>query len=530
VTRRWPYRLLAALCAGVLLLTGCSTGSSRSGEHAQAAGQAPSRTPPPDRAGGAGRSAPGDTGTAAATGLRRFYAQHVSWHPCTSGFECTKVLVPLDYRHPSGRTISLAVSRRPADDPDSRSGAILVNPGGPGASGITYAPTAVSHFRSDVLDRYDIVGFDPRGVGSSEGVDCLSDKELDAFVALDPTPDNPAAVVEAKRAITAFGRGCVRRSGQLAAHLSTPEAARDMDIIRAVVRSPKFDYYGASYGTLLGATYADQFPDRVGTMVLDGAIDPQQSLVQENLDAAGGFETSLRAYLRFCVRQGSCPLGDDPATAESNLDALLGRIDAHSIPAAGGRRLTIGQAVLGVWLPLYVPDLWPALSAALLQAKSGDGSGLERLSDLYTSRGPKGYVDNSMEALYAVNCLDEPTSRSVQDVRRLLPRFEKVSPTFGDVFAWFLIGCPHWPVRTAEPIPKIDAPGASPIVVVGSTGDPATPYSSAVALAKELQSGVLVTRVGEGHTGFGRGNQCIDNAINDYFAEHKVPRDGLRCS
>jgi pimeloyl-ACP methyl ester carboxylesterase len=530
VTRRWPNRPLAALCAGVLLLlTGCSAVSSLTGDDAKPSAPLTRQTAP-DRAGGAGKSAPGDTGTAAAPGLRRFYTQQVSWHPCTSGFECTKVLVPLDYRHPGRGTISLAVSRRPADNPDERAGAILVNPGGPGASGITYAPTAVSHFRSDVLDRYAIVGFDPRGVGSSEGVDCLSDKELDAFVALDPTPDNPAAVAEAKRAITAFGRGCVQGSGQLAAHMSTPEASRDMDIIRAVVGSPKFNYYGASYGTLLGATYADQFPDRVGAMVLDGAIDPRQSLVQQNLDAAAGFQTALRAYLRFCVRQGSCPLGDSPSAAESNLNALLDRIDAHSIPATGGRQLTIGQAVLGVWLPLYVPELWPALSAALLQAKQNDGSGLVRLSDLYTSRGPKGYVDNSMEALYAVNCLDEPTSRSVQDVRRLLPRFEKASPTFGDVFAWFLIGCPHWPVRTSEPIPKIDAPGTPPIVVVGTTDDPATPYSSAVALAKELTSGVLVTRVGEGHTGFGRGNQCVDDAVNDFFAEGKVPPDGLRCS
>ena len=531
MTRRWPYRPLAPVCAGaLLLLTGCSAVSSLSGEDTPSPSAPLTRDTAPDRAGEGGASAPSDTGPATGAGLRRFYTQQVSWHPCTSGFECAKVKVPLDYRHPDRGAIALTVSRRPAGNPDERVGAILVNPGGPGASGITYAPTAVSHFRSDVLDRYDIVGFDPRGVASSEGVDCLSDQDLDAFISLDPTPDNAAAAAEARRAITAFGRGCVRGSGRLAAHMSTPEASRDMDIIRAVVDSPEFNYYGASYGTLLGATYADLFPDRLGAMVLDGAIDPQESLVQENLDAAAGFETALRAYLRFCVHQGSCPLGDNEAAAEVNLDALLDRIDAHPIPAGRGRQLSFGQAVLGVWLPLYVPELWSSLSAALVQAKSNDGSGLVRLSDLYTSRGPKGYVDNSMEALYAVNCLDNPSSRSVEDVRRLIPRFEKASPTFGDVFAWFLIGCPHWPVHTAEPIPKIDAPGAPPIVVVGTTGDPATPYSSAVALAKELTSGVLVTRVGEGHSGFGRGNQCVDDAVNDFFAEGKVPEDGLRCS
>ncbi|MDQ4084247.1 MAG: alpha/beta hydrolase [Actinomycetota bacterium] len=462
-------------------------------------------------------------------GLQGFYRQRVSWRPCAGGFECTKVRVPVDYAEPGGDTVSLAVSRRPADRPDQRVGAVLINPGGPGASGITYAPTAAAQFRSDVLDRFDIVGFDPRGVAASEGVDCLTDKELDAFVALDPTPDDPAAVAEAQRAIAAFGRGCVEGSGALAGHVSTPEAARDMDIVRAVVDSPRFHYYGASYGTLLGATYADLFPERVGRMVLDGAVDPAQSLLQENLKAAAGFQTALRAYLRYCVDQGDCPLGSTVPLAQDRLNALLDQIDAAPLPA-GSRRLTVGHAVLGVWLPLYVPELWPTLSVALRQAINGDGTALLRLSDLYTSRGPSGYRDNSLEALYAVNCLDQPNGRSAAQVRRLIPRFRAASPTFGEVFAWFLIGCPDWPVKPAEQVPKIDAPDAPPIVVIGTTGDPATPYESAVALARQLRSGVLVTRVGEGHTGFGRGNACVDDAVNDFFARGRVPEDGLRCS
>jgi pimeloyl-ACP methyl ester carboxylesterase len=537
---RPPFRLLVCLTAAAVLVAGCSAVSSLQGDDtptaqprtpASASTATPGATPEPRQgAGGTAQAGPETPSMPPAPeGLGRFYRQHVSWRPCTGEFECTKVHVPVDYAHPSGGTLALAVSRRPADEPGEREGAILVNPGGPGASGITYAPTAVSQFRSDVLDRYDVVGFDPRGVASSEGVDCLTDDELDAFVALDPTPDNPAAVAQAERVIAEFGRGCVQGAGALAGHVSTPEAARDMDIIRAVVDSPRLDYYGASYGTLLGSTYADFFPDRVGAMVLDGAIDPAQSVIEQNLAAAAGFQTALRAYLRSCVEQGSCPLGDTVPVAEDRLNALLDRIDVSSLPAGGGRRLTIGHAVLGVWLPLYVPELWPSLTTALQQAKNGDGSALLRLSDLYTSRGPSGYLDNSMEALYAVNCLDQPAGRTPAQVRRLVPRFEKVSPTFGEVFAWFLIGCPDWPVRTTEKIPKIDAPGAPPIVVVGTTGDPATPYESAVALARELRSGVLVTRVGEGHTGFGRGNQCVDDAVNDYFAEHKVPRDGLRC-
>jgi pimeloyl-ACP methyl ester carboxylesterase len=522
-----PHRLVVAVTITVLLLGGCTTGSAPPGNEAV---PQPRPTPTATRTPTLEGPPPAAGTTPEADGVRRFYDQRVSWRPCAGGFECGEVRVPLDYDRPSGQTLALAVSRHPADGPGRRRGAILVNPGGPGASGITYAPTAVAQFRSDVLARYDVVGFDPRGVASSEGVDCLSDSELDAFVGLDPTPDDAAAVARARRALAAFGRGCVRRSGPLAAHVSTPEAARDMDIIRAAVDSRELNYYGASYGTLLGATYAELFPRRVGAMVLDGAIDPSQSVIAKNLAAARGFQTALRAYLRYCVNQGDCPLGRSVPTAERRLNALLDRVDARAVDAGGGRRLTLGHAVLGVWLPLYVPQLWPSLTDALRRVQSGDGSALLRLSDLYTSRGPTGYLDNSMEALFAVNCLDQPAGRTPEQVRRLLPRFERVSPTFGEVFAWFLIGCPDWPVRSAERIPRIDASGAPPIVVVGTTGDPATPYESAVALARQLRSGVLMTRVGQGHTGFGRGNACVDDAVNDFFVSGRVPPDGLRCS
>lgn len=524
--RRSPYRVAVLLTVVALFATGCNAISALRGDEAPTVRPAPVSTPTPTRS-------PPQPPTAmppAPQGLQRFYDQKVSWRSCSDGFECATVKVPLDYAKPSGDTVPLAVSRRPADDPDRRVGAILVNPGGPGASGISYAPSAVAQFRSDVLDRYDIVGFDPRGVSASRGVDCLSDDELDAFIALDPTPDDAAAVAAARRAIVKFGRGCIDGAGALAGHVSTTESARDMDILRAAVGSGSLHFYGASYGTLLGATYADLFPRRVGAMVLDGAIDPTQSATQKNLKAAAGFQTALRAYLQHCVDQQECPLGSSVPAAEDRLKALLEGVDANPLPTSGGRRLTVGHAVLGLWLPLYAPELWSTLTVALQQAIGGDGSTLLRLSDLYTSRGPDGYQDNSMEALYAVNCLDEPTSLSTEEVRRLLPRFRQASPTFGDVFAWFLIGCPGWPVQAAEPLPRIDARGAAPIVVVGTTGDPATPYESAVALARQLDSGVLVTRVGEGHTGFGRGNQCVDDALNDFFAKGEVPEDGLRCS
>jgi pimeloyl-ACP methyl ester carboxylesterase len=521
--RRAWHRFAAALSAAVLLAAGCSAESSPEGDE-------PAPTPTRSATGAPTVAEPATAAPLppAPRGLSRFYRQDVDWRPCADGFECTTVRVPLDYSKPGGDTVDIAVNRRPADDPDRRIGAMLVNPGGPGVSGITYAPVAAQQFSGDVLDRYDIVGFSPRGVATSEGVDCLTDAELDRFVALDPTPDDDAAVAESQQKLVRFGQGCVDGSGALAGHISTPEAARDMDVIRSALGSPKLHYYGASYGTLLGSTYADLFPDRVGAMVLDGAIDASLSATRAALQQAKGFQTAVDAYLENCVDQGDCPLGDTVPAAQDGLNDVLAQIDAEPIPA-GRRTLTVGHAVLGTWLPLYVPELWPQLTAALQAANEGKGGPLLRLADLYVSRGPSGYQDNSIEALYAVNCLDHPTSLTAARVRRLLPRFRAASPVFGDVFAWGLLGCPQWPARAAESIPKIDAPGAPPIMVVGTTGDPATPYESAVALANQLRSGVLVTRVGEGHTGFARGNACVDDVVNEFFAERKVPEDGLRC-
>jgi pimeloyl-ACP methyl ester carboxylesterase len=532
--RRRTRRVAVLLTAAGLAVTGCSALSSPEGDEAPAAGaEATSGPSRPQQAAPAQRTPRPRTPTPrmppAPDGLQRFYRQHPTWRACANGFECTRVRVPLDYDRPRAGSVALAVSRRPADDTDERVGALLVNPGGPGASGVSFAPTAVARFRPDVLDRYDVVGFDPRGVSRSEGVDCLTDAALDAFVALDPTPDDARAVTAARRRLAAFGRGCLNDSGSLAAHVSTLEAARDLDIIRAALRSPRLHYYGASYGTLLGATYADLFPQRVGAMVLDGAIDPTLSPLRKNLQVAAGFQSALRAYLRHCVSEGGCPLGGSVRAAQQRLLGLLGRIDAEPLPAEPGRPLTVGHAVLGLWLPLYAPELWPTLTGALDSALAGDGGPLMRMADFYASRGPHGYTDNSFEALYAVNCLDHPFAFTAERIRRLLPRFVDASPVFGELFAWGMLGCGDWPVRPDAGLPRIDAPGAPPIVVVGTTGDPATPYQWAVALADQLRSGVLVTHVGNGHTGFGRGSVCVDDAVNDYFADGVVPRDGLRC-
>jgi pimeloyl-ACP methyl ester carboxylesterase len=464
--------------------------------------------------------------------LERFYSQTLTWQWCRGIDLCSSLEVPLDYRHPDGETIRLALLRVPAADPDRRIGSVVVNPGGPGAPGTDYAESAAvagNVFTAPVLRAYDVVGFDPRGTGASAPVDCLSDDDLDAYVAEDPDPDTPAEVDTFTGWVDAIGAGCAERSGALAAHVTTIEAARDLDVLRAALGESTLTYYGASYGTKLGATYADLFPDRVGRLVLDGTVDVSLSSRDLSLQQAAGFETALRAYVQDCLDQGDCFLGDTVDAGLSRIQQLLADVDAQPLPTDGDRQLEVGNAFYGLVLPLYSRDFWPALSQGLQAAFDGDGSLLLRFSDAYSSRGPDGYTDNSTEAFYAISCLDDPWSIPAAQVPDNLADFEAASPTFGDVFAWGLTGCGGIQVTATEKPREITAAGAAPIVVIGTTRDPATPYDWAVHLSQQLDSGVLVSRDGDGHTGYTEGNTCVDDAVDAYLLAGTVPEDGLSC-
>ncbi len=459
--------------------------------------------------------------------LREFYDQKVTWTQCGAN-RCARLRVPLDYDHPERRSIRLSVLKVPARDKDQRVGSLVVNPGGPGGSGISYAANAASYFGPELQQAFDIVGFDPRGVGRSTPVQCLPDSELDTFVAADPDPDTTAEVRRADKLVAEFGEGCVAESGNLAAHVSTVEAAKDIDILRAVLGDAKLSYFGASYGTFLGATYAELFPKRVGRMVLDGALDPSVTSLRLNLVQAKGFETALRAYVGHCVDAGACFLGGSVDAGTKRIRQLLDNVEAKPLPA-NGRTLAAGNAVLGIWAPLYSEGNWGYLDTALKAAFAGDGAPLMSLSDAYVSRGPDGYTDNSLEALYAVNCLDHDDAIPSSEVDRYLPRFEKASPTFGAIFAFSLSSCAQWPIHTGRVPEEIHAEGAAPIMVVGTTRDPATPLEWAEALADQLDSGVLVRRDGDGHTGYLAGNQCVDSAVESYLVSGKVPEGTVDC-
>lgn len=483
----------------------------------------PPSTPPPlpGLPAGFGAGPPGQ-------GLDRFYQQHVSWTSCGGSDKCASIWVPLDYAHPDGPAVTIKAKMRPAADPGHANGTLFINPGGPGGSGIDYL--SYIDFGPSVTSQSTLVGFDPRGVGQSTPVQCLTDRALDAYVAGDPSPDTREEVATTVRQWHHFTQGCIRRSGPLLAHVSTIEAARDMDILRAVVKDPLLNFYGASYGTYLGATYAALFPQKVGRMVLDGVLDPEASPHTLALGQTTGFQTELTAYLTHCVASGNCPLGSTVAIAQQQLVDLIQRIDADPLPTSSGRPLTEGLAFYGLIYPLYSEETWPVETTAVEQALKGNGDALLYIADQYTHRSASGhYPDNALEVQSAVNCLDHPEQETLAEIQAGRSEFVNASPVFGPVATWFSYACSNWPIKPSLPKPDYTAPGAAPIVVIGTTRDPATPYQASVNLANELQSGVLLTREGDGHTAYSSGNTCIRDAVDFFFSNGRPPADGTRC-
>ncbi|MFT4188607.1 MAG: alpha/beta hydrolase [Aeromicrobium sp.] len=459
--------------------------------------------------------------------LEEFYTQELDWEEC-DGDQCATIAVPIDYDDPDGATTEL--SMRVVGDEDAEQH-LFVNPGGPGGSAVDFAVSMSSDFGDDVLDEYAIVGVDPRGVGESSPLECYDDAEFDTYVDADPTPDTPEEVTQYGELVTGMGEACEENSGDLAAHVSTVEAARDMDIARALLGDEEFHWFGASYGTYLGATYAALFPEKVGRMVLDGAINPELGPVDSALGQTTGFQRALEAYIEDCVADDDCPLGTDPAAAEQKLAALLAQLDAQPMPTDDeDRPLTEGEAFFGVALPLYVESAWPLLTSALQAAMEDDGSGLQELSDLYFERADDGtYAGNMGQVITAVNCLDDSERPSPEEVAERLPEFEAVSPVFGRALGASAGGCSSWPFEADAEELDFTAEGAAPILVLGTTRDPATPYEQAVELADLLSSGVLVTRDGDGHTAYTSGNSCVEDVVDAYLVDGTVPDEDPEC-
>lgn len=515
-SRHWRSAV-GAVASGALLLAGCVSSSEVAGD----SGDAPSAT---------STSSSGAT-EAPSQDLAKFYDQDLAWESCGGKFECAMVTVPVEYAEPDGDTLELKLRKLPAAGSDDSLGSMFVNPGGPGGSGVDYVQHFASQVSDGITEKYDVIGFDPRGVGESTPLQCLPDPKLDEFVNTDPDPDTKAEAKEYARAARELGEACKKNTpGDLAAHVSTIEVGKDLDVLRALVGDEKLTYVGASYGTAIGATYAELFPENVGRFVLDGALDPSMSNREANLGQAKGFHTALVAYVENCIEQGSCPLGDDVDEGLKKISDLLQQLDKKPLPSGDpDRPVTEALGFYGIAVTLYNKDYWPLLTKELEAAFDGDGSQMLFLADQYLSRTAEGYKDNSAQVIYAVNCLDDPVQTTPKKIRGSMDEFLEVSPVFGRTFAWSPLSCDAWPIEpTLEPL-EIDGEGADPIVVIGTTRDPATPYEWAQAMAKELDSGVLVTREGDGHTGYNMGNECVDDAVNEYLLEGTVPEDGLRC-
>ena len=464
--------------------------------------------------------------------LASFYGQRLEWSDC-EGAECATLTVPIDYDAPQGDTIEIALVKVPAKRWSKRIGSLVVNPGGPGGSGVDYARAADVIVGKGVRDAYDVVGFDPRGVQRSAPIDCVTDSELDTFLGSDPTPDDAAEEQAFARTARGFAQSCGRTAGPLLGHVSTVDAARDLDVLRAVLGEEKLTYLGKSYGTYLGTTYAGLFPEQVGRMVLDGVVPPDLSSEEINLGQAQGFELATREWAAYCVQEGDCPLGGSVDEVMAGLRTFLASVDESPLPRTGDNavpRLTEGWASIGIAAAMYDPGAWRALVDAMTDAVGGDGTSLMQLANQYADRNPGGqYAGNIMEVIYAVNCLDKPDTDDVEDRRRLAEESQEVAPTWGPFLMWSSLPCGFWPVPPTGTPAEVSAEGADPIVVIGTTRDPATPYAWAVRLREQLADAALITFDGDGHTAYTRSNGCVDDAVDAYYLEGTVPKDGLRC-
>jgi pimeloyl-ACP methyl ester carboxylesterase len=435
--------------------------------------------------------------------------------------------VPIDYDNPSLGSFDLFVARHLAD-PDQRIGSLLVNPGGPGFGGSDFAIYAEQIYTSDLLERFDIVGWDPRGTGLTEPfIDCTDDYDH-FFTGTDITPDDDAERQQIIDLAAEFAEACAHNSGEILSHVGTNNSARDMNSIREALGEEKISYFGFSYGSELGATWATMFPDTVRAAVLDGASDPTAGFVESGLQQAAGFENTLATFLAGCSNDPDCAFHND-GDAEGAFDELMNSLDEEPIPSVEGRPdVTRGVALAGVAQAMYSQGYWPMLEIALSNAQYGDGEGLLELFDSYYQRRDDGTYDNSLEAFQVIYCMDDEERLTVEEDDATAPDFQRVAPRFspGTTGTYF---CTFFPVST-DPRMEITGEGAGPILVMGTTGDPATPLSSTESMAEALEDGRLVVVTADQHTGYGV-NQCSEDVVDRYLIDPvaNAPADGTVC-
>jgi len=516
--RRRGLRAIAAALTAGLLLVGCTTAQHK----------LPTQTSTPV----ASPQVSATLSAADAAAAKKFYTQTLVWKDCSGGFQCATAKAPLDWAHPAqGTPISLALIRKSATG--QRLGSLFVNPGGPGVSGVSFVRNSVGATSATLQKHFDVIGWDPRGVGASSAVKCYDDKGLDSFL-YGITPGergSPEWLAANKKATTDLGQACLKNTGQLLGHIDTASTAHDLDMLRANVGDAKLNYFGFSYGTMIGAIYADLFPKNVGRMTLDGVVDPASSYDDLTELQAQGFESNLKAYAQWCLTQDkNCPFSGSADQVMTSIAGLLDKVQKNPIKNADGRMLGASTLLLAIITPLYATSNWPALDTLFKDVSKGSAKVAFILADDYNDRDQSGkYTTNTAVAFQAIDCLDYTFDTDLAHMQSEAKRIAQVAPVMGPFFSYGGITCWNWPFKPVRDPAPVHATGSAPILVLGTTNDPATPYQQSVNLAKSLDNGHLVTWNGSGHTAYGRSNSCVSNTVDDYFVKGTVPAKDPHC-
>lgn len=455
------------------------------------------------------------------------FNQTPAWSLCENNvFQCASIAVPVDWDKPDGDTFQLALIRKFTNN---AIGSLVLNPGGPGSSGVDFLANNWEDIGTPELRKaYSFVSFDPRGVSRSSGVSCLNNRDTDELLygTNDAEIGSAEEIKLLREDLDRFVSACVENTGDILGEIDTVSAAKDLDVIRAALGESKLDYLGFSYGTFLGTTYAALFPDKVGRFVLDGAVDPRVSDAQQSINQLAGFDLALNNYLTDCVENDiDCPFPGGVASAKAKVKDFLLSMETKTMKTDSDRKLTISSTTTGLILAMYSDSYWPYLTQAFTDAFDGDGTMFLRLADVYNDRQPDGsYSGNTLEANIAINCLDSRASAKPADMAKQNKRLLAVSPILGRYWQNGALTCENWPFPVAEHPESYAAEGAPTIFVIGTTGDPATPFQQSVDLAREvLNDGFLITYRGEGHTAYGRSNECVSSAVDGFLIDGKIP-------
>lgn len=509
-TLRFRAPLLAGATAFVLLLSGCFFGG------------------PTDNT-----SVPTNEDVSAE--LMPYYTQVLTWTDCDDGAECATAIAPMDWENPSPETdITLALARHTATG--TKQGSLFVNPGGPGASGYDLIHDDVDFAVSaNLQENFDVIGWDPRGVGRSTPVTCYDGPQLDDYIYGLPEAavGTPEWLAEVTQTAVDFGQACLENTGEVLQFVDTQSTVRDLDMLRAIVGDEKLNYLGYSYGSDIGSYYIENFPDKVGRIVLDGATDSSISVFEVGLTQTKGFQLALENYLAACPTMfDDCPFQDGVPAALATIRGLYDQYDANPIAAPDGRMMDAGVLDIAMSMALYSQDSWSFLNDLYSEAMQGITDTAFFLADYYYSRDTDGtYADNSLEAFIAIYCVDYPVetdpavlAQQAVELQAASPTTYRDSPPVGD------LTCANWPYKyTGPPLTELTGAGAPDVLIVSTTGDPATPYEWGVALSDQLESAHLVTFNGEGHTAYNKSNACINDTVDDYFIEGTVPAADPNC-